>query len=171
MNLRCPHCSGLDVFAVIYGYPNPNQHGSEWVCGGEAVEGAVFTHFCFECSKGWCDENSDPLYSPFPNDCHFCGSNLSDKDKFVFQTEFESWLDQHESVFRLEHETFSDIPYPVCSVCREEIHANQASILDENEFNERTRKIGAKVFTCVLIGLGIIFVLSIISSLYSGGAG
>lgn len=135
----CPQCNSTKVGRLIYGYPTRFDFEE-----GEFYGGTTFTldspsHFCHCCDVVWIVENQLPTEFPFPECCYFCDGQMSELDKFTYGNEFESWFDQDDSSFRLEHGTFNFDPLPTCNDCRESINDNQKAMSKEEASNEDFR--------------------------------
>ena len=135
--INCPSCKHESLLRVLFGYPTTQDFDGPFLFGGEPTSESLPTHGCESCGYAFYSEQHDSIVVPFPSACHFCNAAMDDKDKFVFQTEFDTWTQVDESPFLLEYGTFSDVPFPLCGCCREEIHLNEKVMLEERNFVEK----------------------------------
>lgn len=150
----CTECNSTKTGRLIYGYPTRFDFED-----GEFYGGSTFTfdspsHFCHSCNITWRIEQQLPRELPFPERCYFCEGEMTELDKFTYGTEFESWFDQDDSFFKLEHGTFNFDPLPTCSDCRESIRDNQKAMAKEEERDEAFKiwaRLGWALFAAILV--------------------
>ncbi len=126
----CSQCNHKNMSRILYGYPNRFDFSVDDVYGGEELNESSASHLCRSC--GTQARQYDELrFFPFPEACHFCSEPMCDVDKFTFQAEYSSWIEQDESPFLLEHGTFTYDPFPTCGECRDSIHTNQKALIEQ----------------------------------------
>ena len=158
----CPHCSSIETAPFLFGFPSALDMPSRWHYGGPEITSDSPTHACSSCGNTWILEDSLREPFPFPRECHFCNDEMNAKDQFLYNAEFESWVDQEESLFMLESGTFSDFPFPTCRECREGIHENQEALRSEMHKEEKMRVVEGRFLIAGFICFVLIVVLSLI---------
>jgi len=159
----CVYCNANSVIPVLYGFPYRYDFPDQWAYGGTELEQSSTSHYCTACNESWKETGAKLAFYPLPDDCHFCGDALSVKDRFVCQTESETWFDSQNSPFLLESGTFSADPFAVCTECRTEIQINNEGLQEDarREARMRTIKIRAlfvlAAFFCLIVAYAILF--------------
>jgi len=137
--VSCFSCGSARIAPLLYGNPTIVDFPSRWAYGGPEAFADAPTHLCLDCNDAWIQRGATAVTFPLPDHCNFCDEAMSDKDRFLYSTEFESWIEQEHSQFTLEGGTFSDFPFPTCKSCRGSIHENQQALDDEKHHEEKMR--------------------------------
>ena len=145
----CPFCKRPGASRILYGYPTRFDYSQGDAYGGDVLLADSHSHCCFSCNSSWLADGCQPLLIQFPERCHFCDDQMSDLDKFTYQTEYESWNDQGSAPFMLEHSTFTYDPLPTCSPCRKSIQTNRKALENDKQKEEFMRRWTQRVLIVV----------------------
>lgn len=132
-----------------------------WAYGGDECTPDSPTHYCVDCGTALYFLDSQQLFFPFPETCHFCEQMLTKNEKFSFSMEFEDWIDADDSSLRLTDDTFSMNVFPLCESCRDGIRENKREMEIAAAHEDQQRVITSRIATA-----GFAFVVALLTIAY-----